>query len=187
MKIEYITSNKQKFQEAQHVLPEFELEQVDIELTEIQGTRKEIIRAKAKEALHILKRPLVVEDVSLCCPAIGGLPGPYIKDFLKALGDKGLYELIHKYSNHSVEVICIVGYIEPNIEPTLFEGIVKGSIVAPKGELRHGIYSWNPIVLPNGSDKTFGEMTLQEHSTMSMRYLALIQLKEYLKSRNPSF
>ena len=93
MKIEYITSNAQKFEEAHHILSDWELEQVNIDLTEIQGDRFEIINAKAKEALRILNRPLIVEDVSLCCPAIGGLPGPYVKDFLKKIGDKGIYEL----------------------------------------------------------------------------------------------
>lgn len=180
MKIEYITSNQKKFEEAQHILTEFELERVDLDLTEIQGSRQEISQAKAKEALRILGRPLVVEDVSLCCPALGGLPGPYIKDFLKAIGDQGIYELIHKYPDHSVQVICIAAYIEPGREPKLFEGIVEGKIVAPKGGMRHGVHSWNPIVLPNGFTKTFGEMTLEEHSRVSMRNLALTKLKNFL-------
>lgn len=184
MKIEYITSNKKKFEEAQHILTEFELERVDLELTEIQGSRQEIIRAKAIEALRILERPLVVEDVSLCCPALGGLPGPYIKDFLKAIGDQGIYELIHKYADHSVQVVCIAAYIEPGGEPKLFEGIVDGKIVAPKGEMRHGLHSWNTIVLPNGFTKTFGEMTLEEHSQVSMRNLALTKLKNFLLSKH---
>jgi hypothetical protein len=127
---------------------------------------------------------LVVEDVSLCCPAIGGLPGPYIKDFLKAIGDQGLYELIHKYPDHSVQVICIAAYIAPHLEPILFEGVVEGKIVAPRGQTRHGTYSWNPIVQPAGSSKTFGEMTMKEHSRVSMRYLALSKLKKYLMERS---
>ena len=40
---------------------------------------------------------------------------------------------IHKYDDHSVQVICVVGYIKPGIEPVLFEGIVEGAIVAPRG------------------------------------------------------
>ena len=97
--------------------------------------------------MRILKRPLIVEDVSLCCPAIGGLPGPYIKDFLAKLGAKGIYELIHKYADHSVQVICVAGYARPEMEPVLFEGIVEGIIVAPRGEPERDRSSWNSIVI----------------------------------------
>jgi inosine triphosphate pyrophosphatase len=182
IKIEYITSNAQKFEEARHILSSWELEQVNIELTEIQGNRFEIAQAKAKEALRILNRPLVVEDVSMNCPAIGGLPGPYIKDFLKSIGDHGLVELIHKYEDHSVEVICVVGYIKPGIEPILFEGVVSGTIVKPRGLTKHGIYSWNGIVQPHNSSKTYGEMSLVEHSLCSMRFIALNKLKHFLEN-----
>lgn len=184
MKIEFITSNYHKFVEAQHILKGWELEQISIDLTEIQGDRFEVIQAKAKEALRIFNRPLIVEDVSLCCPAIGGLPGPYIKDFLKKLGEQGIYELIHKYDDHSVQVICIAGYVRPGMEPVLFEGIVEGTIVEPRGHTRHGSLSWNPIVQPKGSNYTYGEMNMEEHSQCSMRFLALSKLKQFLES-NP--
>lgn len=181
MKIEYITSNKKKFEEAQHILSEWELEQVHLELQEIQGTPEEIIKAKAKEALRILDRPLIVEDVSFACPAIGGLPGPYIKDFLKALGEHGIYELINKYDDHSVRVTCFVAYIKPDLDPVIFEGTQDGAIVAPRGHVRHGTHSWNAIFQPKGSDKTFGELTIAEHSKISMRFHALSKLKVYLQ------
>lgn len=32
----------------------------------------------------------MTEDTALCFEAMGGLPGPYIKDFLGALGHEGL-------------------------------------------------------------------------------------------------
>lgn len=182
MKIEYITSNRQKFEEAEHILKGYELEQIQMELTEIQGNRFDVIIAKAKEALRILKRPLIVEDVSICCPAIKNLPGPYIKDFLIALGEEDFAKLIHKYSDHSVQAICIAAYIKPDSEPILFEGIMDGVIVVPRGNTRHGKVSWNTIFLPRNSTKTFGEMTIEEHSKISMRNIALTKLKNYLET-----
>jgi inosine triphosphate pyrophosphatase len=182
MKIEFITSNKGKYEEAKLILSDWEIEQVNIDLTEIQGNRFDIMKAKTKEALRIINRPLFVEDVSLCCSAIGGLPGPYIKDFLKTIGDDGLYELIHKYEDHSVQTICVVGYIKPGSEPLFFEGIVEGNIVAPRGKHKHGVYGWNPIVQPLGSNKTYGEMSIEEQSKCSMRSIALNKLKHFLES-----
>lgn len=181
MKIDYITSNRQKFEEAQHVFFDWELQHIHLDLKEIQGSDFEVIKAKANEALHLLKRPLIVEDVSLCCPAIGGLPGPYIKDFLKKLGDQGFSELIHKFSDHSVEAICHAAFAKPGIEPMVFKGSIEGRITAPRGHLNHGIFSWNAIFQPKGFDKTFGEMTLKELSGFSMRCLALTKLKHYLE------
>lgn len=182
-KIEYITSNLQKFEEAQHILDDFELERVSIELTEIQGESEEIIQAKAKEALRILQRPLIVEDVSICCPALNNLPGPYIKDFLIKLGDIGFCELVHKFTDHRAKAICLAAYIEPGKEPVVFEGVTEGRIVKPRGNTRHGKYSWNCIFLPNGFDKTFGELTMKEHSQVSMRNIALLKLKQYLETK----
>ena len=48
MKIEYITSNLHKFEEARHFLKGWDLEQINIDLTEVQGDRFQIIQAKAR-------------------------------------------------------------------------------------------------------------------------------------------
>lgn len=190
MRIEYITSNPNKFAEAKHILKEWDLDQVDIELPEIQGDSHTVIAAKAKSAYALLKRPLIVEDVSLCCPAIGGLPGPYIKDFLIKLGARGIYELIHKYEDFSVRVICLAAYIAESNQPIIFEGIHEGTIVAPRtaaspGENAENFHGWNPIVQPIGMNKTYAEMTLAERSQISMRFLALSKLNLFLKKIYP--
>ena len=131
MKIEYVTGNPGKFREAQIILSPWELEQVKLELPEIQGEPEEVVVAKAWAALAILQRPLILEDVSFHCDALNGLPGPYVKDFLKKIGDDGLCELVHKYDNHHAQVKCTVAYITPEIQPVLFEGVMSGKVVAP--------------------------------------------------------
>jgi inosine triphosphate pyrophosphatase len=182
MKIEYITSNSHKFEEAKLILSEWELEQINLDLTEIQGDRFKIVQAKAKEAFRILQRPLIVEDVSLCCSAIGGLPGPYIKDTLQKIGYKGLYELIHKYEDHTAQAICVAAYMKPGIEPLLFEGIVEGNIVAPKGKMPPNTMNFTPIFHPKGYKGTWGEMPLAERSKSSARSIALTKLKHFLET-----
>ncbi len=181
MKIEYVTGNAGKFREASLILPEWELEQVDLNLEEIQGERKQILLHKAREAMTRLNRSLVIEDVSLYCNALNGLPGPYIKDFLRKLTDKGLADLILRYEDHRAQVVCAVAYAEPNTEPVIFEGILEGTIVTPRGEAKIGKYSFNTCFQPNGSTRTQGELSLEEHAQTSHRYLALIQLRDYLK------
>lgn len=182
MKIEYVTSNAGKFEEAQHVLEGWDLEQVSIDLVEIQGDRQEIIRAKAYEALCILERPLIVEDVSVYCSALNGLPGPYIKAFLQLLGPDGIADLIHRYDDHHAQVICTVAFIKPGGDPICFEGMIEGAIVKARGSTKHGNLSWNGNFQPKGSEKTFGELSMKELSNISMRRMALEKLKAYLQN-----
>lgn len=184
MEIGYVTSNRGKFEEARHILEEWTLKRIDIDLPELQGDRREIIYEKAKEASRRVKEPLIVEDVSLECYALNGLPGPYVKDFLRKLGEEGLYELVYKYSDHRADVICTAAYIEPGSDPVLFEGLMQGTIVPPKGDVRHSTLSWNTIFVPEGGTKTFGEISLKEHGKISMRSIALKKLRHYLEGRD---
>ncbi len=184
MKIDYVTGNAGKFREASLILSEWELEQVDLDLEEIQGDRRKIILHKAKGAMALLQRPLIIEDVSLCCHALNGMPGPYIKDFLQHLTPKGLAELILRYEDHRAQVICAVAYGTPDSEPLIFEGILEGTIVAPRGQTQIGKFSFNSIFQPTGSTHTQGELSYEEHSKTSHRYLALTLLKDYLKRHN---
>jgi len=183
--ITYLTGNSKKFEEAQHIFEGWDLDHHHLDLQEIQGSRQEILTQKAYDAIKILNRPLIVEDVTMHCEAIGGLPGPYIKDFLKALGDDGLAALIHKYDNHRAQVICTAAYVEVGKEPIIVEGILDGVIVSPRGDMRHGPISWNPIFQPDGHAKTMGEMTMEEHASLSMRRHALEKLKEQLQGHQP--
>lgn len=182
MKIEYVTGNAGKFREAQLILSHWELEQVSVDIPELQGDQKTIVQAKARKAVEILQRPLIVEDVGLYCNALKGLPGPYVKDFLTHLGEEGLADLIHRYEDHRCTFICTAAYIKPDIDPILFDGQLSGKIVKPKGTLRHGHVSWNTIFQADGFDKTFAEMSLDELARLSGRSQALNKLREYLET-----
>lgn len=181
MNIGYLTGNRKKFEEARLILKDEELEPLTLPLPEIQGEAEEVILAKAHYAADRVARPFIVEDVAMVCPALGGLPGPYIKDFLRKLGDEGLYRLLFRLGDCRATVTCFAAYVRPGHEPILFEGNLEGSLVPPRGDLHHGTLSWNSIFLPKGSQKTMGEMTLQEHAEMSMRGIALSKLGGYLK------
>ena len=61
----------------------------NIDLPEYQGTPREIVMSKCKLAADVIKGPVIVEDTSLCFNALGGMPGPYIKWFLDAVGPSG--------------------------------------------------------------------------------------------------
>jgi len=191
MNIFYTTSNTTKFQEACHVLYEtaadhahYTIVQHALDLDELQGSTLHIARHKALQAYNTLKAPVIIDDVSVHCPALGGLPGPYIRSFLESLGEEGLYKLLSNYEDRSCQITCTIGYLaDAHDEPAIFEGSLKATIVAPKGALKHGKYSWNRIVQLEGCDRTVGEMTLEEFSSISPRSIAVRKLKEFLLAK----
>jgi inosine triphosphate pyrophosphatase len=182
MKIKFITGNQGKFEEALHILEGWELEHIKLDLIEIQGTSEEVIRAKAKSALSQLNTPLIVEDVSLCFAALNGMPGPYAKDFLKAMGPAGIQELIEKCEDPSVTAICMVAYIEPGAQPIIFEGRLSGTVVSPAGSSKHGPYSFNTIFKPDGFTHSMGEMSMAEHAKISHRRQAFLKLRNHFET-----
>jgi inosine/xanthosine triphosphate pyrophosphatase family protein len=54
--------------------------------------------------------PCITEDTALAFKALGGLPGPYIKYFLKELGLEGLNTLLTGFPTKEAEAICTFAY-----------------------------------------------------------------------------
>ena len=92
--IAFVTSNVNKIKEiealAKRLLFKHQVVPVSLQLTEIQDADVEnITRSKLNSAAKDLCQnyPFVmVEDSSLCCHALGGLPGPFVKYFEDAIG-----------------------------------------------------------------------------------------------------
>lgn len=177
MALYFITGSKNKFTEVQAVLPD--VEQMDLDLVEIQELdAHKIIAAKLAEARKThTTGALIVEDTSLYFDALKGLPGPLIKWFMKTVGNEGLYKIAQSFGNHGAEAKTIIGYVDDKGSVEFFEGVVKGTIVEPRGDTNFG---WDPIFIPEGYDKTFAELTPEEKNSISMRRMAVEKLKTHL-------
>jgi inosine triphosphate pyrophosphatase len=176
MTIYFVTGNPSKLREAQQILGD--IESIKINLPELQGSPTEIVIEKAKLASAKTGKTVFVEDVSLCFSAFGGLPGPYIKNFIESMSLKDIVTMLDGFDDKSVTALCSIGYCEPGEEPICFEGEIKGTIVPPKGNSDFG---WDPIFLPNGYDMTFAEMGPAEKNSISHRKNALEEFKKYLQ------
>jgi len=176
MKLTFITSNLNKLMEARHILKDIEIDNYSIKLPELQGDRRIIIREKAQFAAKTIGRTIVVEDTSLCFNALKELPGPYINDFSTKLGNKNLVKLLSGFPDKKAKVVCSIGYCKPGKEPRIYEGIIYGEIVAPRGRG----FGWDPIFQPRGSKKTYGQMTFEEKNGQSHRQKALLKLRNFL-------
>lgn len=151
-----------------------------LDLAEIQSLDpREVIAHKTKQAYSLLQRPILVEDTSLKFSALGNLPGPFIKYFLEQLGNDGLCKLLEPYENKSALATVIFGYFDgTNVH--YFEATKKGTIAAtPRGSMGHG---WDPIFIPEGSNKTYGQMSQTEYESddVSLRKAAVRQFKNFI-------
>lgn len=117
MKLIMVTGNANKLKEVRSILAggSIEIASQDLDLPEIQGTTQEVASAKVEAAAAVIGGPCITEvrsprdpdasanegadepkknldlekDTALAFTALGGLPGPYIKYFLKEVGHEG--------------------------------------------------------------------------------------------------
>ena len=179
--ITFVTGNAKKLEEVVAILGSTfprTFESKNLDLPEIQGDINDISIKKCREAARQINGPVVVEDTSLCFNALGGLPGPYVKWFLRNIGPEGLYKLLAGYDDKSAEAVCTLAYHPggPDDEVVLFQGRTRGEIVYPRGPRDFG---WDPCFQPSGYDKSYAELPKEEKNKISHRYKALKKLKDF--------
>ncbi|OGD70106.1 non-canonical purine NTP pyrophosphatase, RdgB/HAM1 family [Candidatus Collierbacteria bacterium RIFCSPLOWO2_01_FULL_50_23] len=176
--IYFATTNEGKRQEASQILG-IRVEGIKLDAPEIQSLDvNEVAHFKARHYFDQLKHPLFVEDTALIFNALNGLPGPYIRDMSEALGNEGLIKLLAGFADRSARAVSVLVYIDGEGKEHIFEGVVGGTIAdSVRGE---GGFGWDPIFIPAGSSKTFGEMDRTEKNKISMRKLALEKMAAFL-------
>lgn len=157
-----------------------------VDLEEIQSLdAREVAEHKARAAFSIVQKPVLVEDSALTFEALGKLPGTLIKWFLEELGCDGLAKLAQRLPSQRATASIVYALYDGDGEVRFFDAQVRGSI-APKsrGDLAFG---WSAIFVPEGSAKTYGEMTDDELRVSTMRGLAIDKLRAYLTQAEQYF
>nr|XP_046917916.1 inosine triphosphate pyrophosphatase-like [Dermatophagoides farinae] len=179
--ITFITGNKHKLNEIINIIGDnsmFQIVHRKIDLPEYQGDLEFIVEEKCKSAIRIVNGPVLVEDTSLNITALKGLPGPYIKWFMDAIGADGLPRIIKDWNDKTTTAICMMAFMEHIDGPVhIFRGMIDGKIVHPRGRLDFG---WDPCFQPNGYQQTYGEMDYSLKNTISHRFICTTKLKEFL-------
>jgi inosine triphosphate pyrophosphatase len=177
----FITGNQNKADYVARFLGE-QIAHHKLDLDELQSLDPHaVLDHKVRQAYDILKLPVLVEDVTLTLPAMGRLPGTFVKWFLQELGVQGLCDIAQTLkSQEAIAVVRFALHDGQNIH--FFEGEVHGKLVAkPKGDRGFG---YDPSFMPDGWTKTRGEMTLEEYDQTSPRLQALMRLKSFLETHN---
>jgi XTP/dITP diphosphohydrolase len=180
-KIYFITSNKHKFLEVKDIAEkyDFHIEQLPGEKLEIQSNNLlDIARTAALYAYLRLGKPVLVEDAGLFIEKLNGFPGPYSSYVYKTLGLDGVLKLLEGIEDRracfrSASVLVYEPYIISAI------GEVCGTIIEePRGSRGFG---FDPIFIPEGSNKTFAEMNVEEKNRYSHRAKAVDKVFKTLK------
>jgi inosine triphosphate pyrophosphatase len=167
MNVTFITGNQAKADLfAKYMGHEIKHHKLDLE--EIQSLELEdIVDHKVRQAYTATEGPVLVEDVALSLSALGGLPGPFVKWFEKTIGLEGICRLLDNYSDRSAVVsVCFAYYDGDRLE--FFRGEVEGRI-SETVKSGPGGFGWNPIFIPNSSNKTYAEMSEDEQNKKGLR------------------
>ncbi len=182
----FATSNRGKLEEARAILAPFgiSVEQYDGKGIEIQAdTNSEVAAYASRGAAKTAGRPVLVEDAGLYVDSLRGFPGPYSAYAFKTIGVAGIIALLRSSpTKRAARFVSSLAYCEPRGEPSLFEGSALGTITTkPRG--RSG-FGFDPIFVPEGGDKTFGELTLEEKCAVSHRADAMKKFAKWYLSRD---
>jgi XTP/dITP diphosphohydrolase len=188
MNLIFATNNQHKVDEIKAVLPSYfsiiTLKEagIDIDIPEPHDTLQDNAREKARTIYNLTGTACFSEDTGLEVEALNGEPG--VKSARYAGDDrsfqKNIDKLLQNLENKEDRtarfrtVVCLI----TDGNEHFFEGICRGRIIAAqKGAEGFG---YDPVFVPDGADKTFAEMSLEEKNLFSHRRKAIDGLVLFL-------
>lgn len=157
---------------------------IDMDIPEPYDTLKANASTKSRTIHQILNQNCFSEDTGLEVEILNGEPGVKSARYageqksFQANIDKLLLNLKGK-ENRNAQFSTVLSLIWNN-EEYFFEGVCPGKIIAEqKGSEGFG---YDPVFVPDGSDKTFAEMDMDEKNIYSHRRKATDKLIDFLQN-----
>lgn len=148
-------------------------------LSEIQAPRLEDVARHKLEQVARSAGWVLVEDSGLFVESLRGFPGVYSAHFLELWGFGPLFELL-RGRRRSAAFRTVAGLAHGRTR-RFFSGEVRGTI-APRARGTNG-FGYDPIFVPDGYRRTFGELPSGTKDALSHRARAMRQVGEYLAGR----
>lgn len=190
MKLVFATNNQHKVDEIRSLLTD-ELEiitlkeaGIDIDIPEPYHTLEENASGKSKTIYQLKGVNCFSEDTGLEVKALNGEPGVKSARYagesrsFDANIDKLLVNLSDK-NDWSARFKTVISLLIDGKE-TLFEGICNGKIIAERRGNQG--FGYDSVFIPDGSTKTFAEMTMKEKAQFSHRAKATDKLVVFLNN-----
>lgn len=185
MKLSFVTSNKNKFEEVSYWLrqmaPSIAVEQVDLDVPEIQSLDvREVVRAKAQAIWQEIQRPFLVDDGGLYLEKYNNFPGTLSKYVYQGTGREGFW-LLGK-DDPRAYFLCILLFCDGPTSIELFEGRCNGKIIEPSDIKAPTQFPLLSMFVPQGMNKTLAELhNSPEVQNITHRHKALVSFVEWLK------
>ncbi len=189
MKILIASQNQHKIEEIKAFL-DFKVELIsmsemgiDVDIPETGQTLSENSLLKAQYLANKFDLPCLADDSGLEVEALNGAPGVFSARYAGEEKDDQknmdlLLDNLRDLENKNARFVTVLTF-HLNGEFHQFEGEIKGRIISNKRGNQG--FGYDPIFIPEGSEKTFGEMSLTEKNTIAHRARALEKFKTFLK------
>lgn len=176
------TINQIKIREIREIFPSssWELKFLKASIMEILSEDvEEVIKAKAAEAYKMCRVPVIVEHGALSIDYFNGFPGALSKPMWDLMDDK-ICKLIPGGESRTCKALSGVCYCDGKSRIVVV-GQTKG-VLSFEGRGSNG-FQWDPIFIPDGEMRTFGEMSQSEKLKYSQAAKAYNKLIDELKSK----
>lgn len=187
----FATNNQNKVEEVRAVLgSRFNIitlneAGIDIDIPEPHDTLEANASEKSKTIFEITNQNCFSEDTGLEVVALNGEPGVKSARYAgeSRSFDDNIEKLLTKLAsseNRTARFRTVISLIQDGKE-YLFEGICTGKITTErKGDNGFG---YDPVFVPDGSDKTFAEMDMAGKNKFSHRKKAMEKLITFLNNQ----
>ena len=192
MKLCFATNNQHKLEEVQALLGDsFTLTTLkeigcEEEIPETHDTIPENSHEKAEFVWTHYGVNCFADDSGLEIDALDGEPGVHSAYYAgpQRSADDNMDLVLEKMAgkdNFNARFVAVITLVLDG-KYYQFDGEIKGKIVMEK----RGTYGfgYNPIFVPEGHDRTFAEMSMDEKGGLSHRARAFAKLEQFLKNYN---
>lgn len=192
MKIVFATNNAHKLSEVQAVLgSEFELvTPLECGITEDIPETQPTLEGNASQKSHYLYDrtglDCFADDTGLEVAALGGAPGVHSARYATdghdfPANNRLLLKNMESVQDRRARFRTVISLLLSG-EEHQFEGVVEGHII--EHETGHEGFGYDPLFMPDGYQRTFAQMTLDEKNEVSHRARAVRKLAAYLHNLN---
>jgi XTP/dITP diphosphohydrolase len=148
-------------------------------------------RKKAKAVAKWTKTWTLADDSGLQVDALGGEPGVRSARYAgeNATDADRMKKLLDRMiavpdETRTARFRCVICLVDPKGRAHTFEGECEGRIAHhPRG---HAGFGYDPVFMPDGSSKTFGELGLEAKRRLSHRARAMERAVAYLRTHAES-
>jgi XTP/dITP diphosphohydrolase len=188
-KLIFATNNLNKIEEVRKVLGDIfhiiTLQEagIDIDIPEPHNTLQANATEKSTTIYYLTKKNCFSEDSGLEVNALYGEPGVKSARYAgkgSSAGDN-IKKLLHNMDgeqDRSARFRTVISLLLDGSEHR-FEGTCEGKIITEERG-QHG-FGYDPVFIPEGSDKTFAEMDMEEKNKFSHRKKAMKKMIDFLK------